>query len=293
MSEEEKKQSTGNRLPNTGNESVNELHKPSTIILPTGQAGNEPSTNMEVHAQDLHKAPGHGWKHYFFEFFMLFLAVFCGFLAENIREHQVENAREKEFIKSMVEDLKDDHQNLGLYINELQLNLQQMDTMVTILGSDSLLKNNMDQLYYLARISPRLNIFTNNSRTLDQLKNSGSFRLIRNTDASNKIMTYYNGFNFTRHLENLYFEEFSEYKKIASTIFDPTILRKMEQQDGNISRHVVRPTLFSNMPASLNQLGVYAVYMNGSRRSIIPAAKSLQKTGDKLIAFLQKEYHLE
>ncbi|HEY4874217.1 MAG TPA: hypothetical protein VIH86_01465 [Puia sp.] len=30
---------------------------------------------MEVHSQELHKAPGHGWKHYLFEFFMLFLAV--------------------------------------------------------------------------------------------------------------------------------------------------------------------------------------------------------------------------
>jgi hypothetical protein len=28
--------------------------------------------NMETHAQHLHKAPGQGWKHYFFEFLMLF-----------------------------------------------------------------------------------------------------------------------------------------------------------------------------------------------------------------------------
>ena len=27
------------------------------------------------------------WTHYFWEFLMLFLAVFCGFLAENQREH--------------------------------------------------------------------------------------------------------------------------------------------------------------------------------------------------------------
>jgi len=62
---------------------------------------------METHAHDLHNVPSHGWKHYFFEFFMLFLAVFCGFLAENIREHQVEMRREREFITSLVSDLKD------------------------------------------------------------------------------------------------------------------------------------------------------------------------------------------
>lgn len=29
---------------------------------------------METQANDLHNLPGKGWKHYFFEFFMLFLA---------------------------------------------------------------------------------------------------------------------------------------------------------------------------------------------------------------------------
>ena len=33
--------------------------------------------------------------HYIWEFLMLFLAVFCGFLAENQREHMIEHRREK------------------------------------------------------------------------------------------------------------------------------------------------------------------------------------------------------
>ena len=37
---------------------------------------------------------------------MLFLAVFCGFLAENFREHQVEKHRENKYIESMLEDLR-------------------------------------------------------------------------------------------------------------------------------------------------------------------------------------------
>ncbi|HMG69294.1 MAG TPA: hypothetical protein VK588_16465 [Chitinophagaceae bacterium] len=61
---------------------------------------NQETENMEVHAHELHKVPGHGWKHYFFEFFMLFLAVFCGFLAENWREHIVDQEREKQYVKS-------------------------------------------------------------------------------------------------------------------------------------------------------------------------------------------------
>src|SRR4030095_5359539 len=63
---------------------------------------------MESHAHHIHKAPGHGWKHYFFEFLMLFLAVFAGFLAENQREHIVEHQREKKFARRLLSDLRQD-----------------------------------------------------------------------------------------------------------------------------------------------------------------------------------------
>src|SRR5215470_11318945 len=48
------------------------------------------------------------WTHYLWEFLMLFLAVFCGFLAENQREHMVESRREKQYMRSMIADLKAD-----------------------------------------------------------------------------------------------------------------------------------------------------------------------------------------
>ena len=54
---------------------------------------NQETESMEIHAQELHKAPGHGLKHYLFEFLMFFLAVFCGFLAENYGETKVEHQR--------------------------------------------------------------------------------------------------------------------------------------------------------------------------------------------------------
>src|SRR5437667_9186742 len=68
---------------------------------------------MEVH-HHAHLASGEThtsrkkWTHYLWEFLMLFLAVFCGFLAENLREHSVEKHREKEYMKEIVENLKYD-----------------------------------------------------------------------------------------------------------------------------------------------------------------------------------------
>ena len=254
---------------------------------------NDSNDPMEVHH---HTHAGHHkktWKDYFWEFLMLFLAVFCGFLAEYQLEHVIEHQREKEFIKSMVEDLQDDHEKLIQYTADLKLGLLRMDSMITILDDNKLIKEKGNQMYYFGRMSPRVNVFVNNTRTLEQLKNSGSFRLIRNTSVSNKIMAYYSSIGFIRHLEGLYFQEFDEYKRIASKIFDPAIFRMMELPDGNISREANNPALRTTDPELLKELGVFAVYMNGSRRSIIPAAETLQKNGDELIAYLKKEYHLD
>ena len=44
---------------------------------------------MEVHAHT--HTSRKKWTHYFWEFLMLFLAVFCGFLAEYQLEHIIEN----------------------------------------------------------------------------------------------------------------------------------------------------------------------------------------------------------
>src|SRR5690349_13095283 len=75
---------------------------------------------MEVHHHPHAGIPGKKkWTHYIWEFLMLFLAVFCGFIAENIREHKIEHARGRQYIVSFTEDLKTDTINMNLQINEL------------------------------------------------------------------------------------------------------------------------------------------------------------------------------
>src|SRR6478752_2904370 len=70
---------------------------------------------MEVHAHT-HSARKK-WTHYFWEFLMLFLAVFCGFLAEYKLEHVIENQREETLMRSLSEDLRADEITLTNYFN--------------------------------------------------------------------------------------------------------------------------------------------------------------------------------
>src|SRR5690349_4251134 len=87
---------------------------------------------MEVH-HHAHPStsPGHRkkWTHNFWEFLMLFLAVFCGFLAENKREHIIEHRREKQYIPSMVQDLQTDITNIDSLLSHFEKKVVQYDTL--------------------------------------------------------------------------------------------------------------------------------------------------------------------
>jgi len=67
---------------------------------------------MEVH-QHTH-TPRKRWTHYFWEFFMLFLAVIAGFLVENQREHYIEHKRAKVLAASLYSDFKNDITSLQI-----------------------------------------------------------------------------------------------------------------------------------------------------------------------------------
>ena len=73
---------------------------PSDEITPTTTDTDAINPNQETENMEVHHHAHHGgkknWKSYFWEFLMLFLAVFCGFLAEYQLEHIFEREREKE-----------------------------------------------------------------------------------------------------------------------------------------------------------------------------------------------------
>ena len=89
---------------------------------------------------------------------MLFLAVFCGFLAENQREHYIEHQREKqytEFMHTMLEDLKTDTRSNNRHNQVCKENQPEMILINSLI--DYLKEINTEQnLYYcIIRQVPR------------------------------------------------------------------------------------------------------------------------------------------
>ena len=143
---------------------------------------------MEVHTHP-HEHGKKNWKQYFWEFLMLFLAVFCGFLAENFREHQVEHQREKQYMITLLEDLRSDTFLLNTTIEEWNDVDRSIDSVADAINFP-LTKVNLAKAY--RHLNEALNYwsFTFNDRTISQLKNSGGFRTIRNRTVANKIINY-------------------------------------------------------------------------------------------------------
>lgn len=143
---------------------------------------------MEVH-QHTH-TERKKWTHYLWEFLMLFLAVFCGFLAENIREHNVEKKKGKQYILSFAEDLKKDTAQCDLSIAELTETMSGLQNLIPCFNT---LKENIHATECLKEIivySRGFKDFIYTDRTIQQLKNAGGLRLIEDKEIADSIIDY-------------------------------------------------------------------------------------------------------
>ena len=248
---------------------------------------------MEVHHHPQLEHKPKPWKEYLLEGLMIFLAVTMGFFAESLREHITNNEREEQYVRSMIEDLKDDRSKLEIHIKSLKQNRDMLDSLITILNDPASIPQHGNEIYYFGRIAPRYPILLLNMRTYEQLKNSGSFRLISKLDVSNHIMSYYGKIPYLRQIEDLYVEEFANYKKLAGNVFEPAELRKHEDNVAGVIRGTDNPPLQKNAPAFYKEMAINTIYMNGSRKQIISNEEDLLASADQLLNYLKKNYNLE
>ncbi|HUR65781.1 MAG TPA: hypothetical protein VMZ03_05480 [Chitinophagaceae bacterium] len=130
------------------------------------------------------------WTHYFWEFLMLFLAVFCGFLAENKREYIVESHRAKDYAKQFVEDLRKDTAELRSGILQTAYINSSIDSLVSLnLNNDD--KTVPGSFYYYSRFMSNTYRIDWNKSAINQLIQSGNLRYLKNKPLVDMINDYY------------------------------------------------------------------------------------------------------
>src|SRR4029079_8918850 len=157
------------------------------------------------------------WKAYFWEFIMLFLAVFSGFLAEDQLEHKIEKERAEKFLQSMLLDVRTNISNLDSLLKQDRLIIVNHDALENWLLQDS---TTIDRAAFAKSLGAVwVRNFLVRKETYEQMKSSGSLRYIGNIEFLKKMMDYERITNFAQY-RNQEFE-----KKYYTELFIPAIYK--------------------------------------------------------------------
>jgi len=248
---------------------------------------------MEVHHHS-HTARKK-WTHYFWEFLMLFLAVFCGFLAEYQLEHKIEKNREKQFITSLVNDIKADTARLNSILINRTAREARLDSLALLLNSSSP-QNYSRDIYFFAVTAARTNTirFIPNDGTMQQLKNAGGLRLIRKHNVADSIAKYDVTIRFLLRQGELEETLINDYRETAPNIFDARIFDQMLDSNNNVSRlPVENPKLLEFAQKELQHWNYRMYSMKALNKAIRRDARIFLQQAVNLLNTLKREYSIE
>jgi len=246
---------------------------------------------MEVHHPH-HPTHKKKWTEYLLEFLMLFLAVFLGFIAENLREISVEKHRAKEYMHSLIEDLEADTANIQSTISLAEAMKKQTENLVELINN-GLDKSEIAQLYRLNLITGKVVQVSFEDRTSSQLKNSGSLRMVKNSTIADSIRSYWEN---TKIIEGIA-DRYSEFSAKASDVGVQIFNNKYYGQPDPANRFMIivdsSATLANSDPTLLIQFSnrkrilgnILFIYESNMSETKLQAAN--------LISLINNEYHFK
>ncbi len=283
--------------PNTHSENLPDDIAPSndnqTIIQ------NQESDNMEVHHHTHNPAEPHhkkDWKSYFWEFLMLFLAVFCGFLAEYQLEHLIEKERGKQYMESLLSDLSADTAAINYALPRKTGKITAIDTLFTFFNSNKNISTISGKLFKTLRRTTWDQRIDRNSITISQLKNAGNMRLVQKKTVADSIAAYDIHWIYT---DAIYRDSYNDYGQLSNRyvgkLVNPEDLLPFYLS--NTSQAIV-----TNIPDSLliridkTELREQLNFMMQQKTNIyqqVQLYNTLRERAERLISLIKKEYQLQ
>jgi len=241
--------------------------------------------NMEVHKHPHHVTHKKKWGEYLLEFLMLFLAVFLGFIAENQREHIVENQREKKFARRLLSDLREDSLFFETRIKVLEKRQKAHEQFLKIMTNPAEATDSAVNRGFSSLLTGTSNDFT--TATYNQMKTSGSLRYINNDNLTTSLQHYY----------DVLLARTSRDSEGANKFFIDYIISYMTKhfrfQDfkpgGGSSLHIKLLNRSAESDQELiNIMGVWSANCDTQLDLLRPAQKQMLE----LIKLIKEEYHL-
>jgi hypothetical protein len=247
---------------------------------------------MEVHHHP--NVEKKGFKEYLLEGLMIFLAVFMGFIAENVREHIADQHREKEYMESLVKDLKLDTATLRLAVDLKEERLMAIDSILTYFRHNTNAKKVPVSMFNQIRRSTWDMFFIHHSGTIDQLKNSGGLRLIQKKRIIDSVEMYYQQVQRSEVRNNSYFENQQATYAISEKLWNA--VDNIENfQDYYLTKKTYNGTGY--MPINTVYLNEYLNNLVRIRFITVNDRKQfavdLKDNASHLIKLITKEYNLD
>ena len=270
-----------------------------SVVYESSISQSETQTpDMEVHHHpDLHHKKKN-FKEYFLEFLMIFLAVTLGFFADNIRENIADANKEKQYARSIYDDLKVDTAVIQRTINEKAWIVLKFDSAENILTTNKVSENN-EYIYYVERYISLNDVFTSQDVTYQQLRSSGNFRYINNIELYKKISDYYNLYSRYQSYDGIFgISGNGLSSEMESKIFNPRDLSHLHNDNGdNFYNLELRPASKLE-PITTDELSLRLLYIKFAderRRSIDSEGllRRLKYNATVIIKEIKDEYHLE
>jgi hypothetical protein len=219
---------------------------------------------------------------------MLFLAVFCGFLAENQREHMIEHRRAKQFALSLLSDIKTDTAALHTAIDFGDKKINAIDSLFgQIEQAREKWKDTL--IYTYTGFAGRIRPFKHHSGTYEQMKASGSLRYFKQ-ELTDLLNQYDVQGKKTEVREDIHLN-------YASNLYNPFLLQIIDVrsviqiQDGSPPTHAL---VFRKSDKETIALWInYGAVVKSTQSRVVIEYKNMLEKANQILKELREEYHLE
>ena len=249
---------------------------------------------MEVHHHP--EVEKKGFKEYILEGLMIFLAVTMGFFAESLRAHLDNNEDTVKSMHAMVSDLKSDMRMYQFVLTQNEYSTRMNDTLIAMLSGRS---KKTGHIYFLAgNITASFDFVRPNTRTFEQLKSSGSLRLIDDQNVLDSITNYYQSIKWLEIAHGVLAQKVDEVHRANSQLFDGAIFEKMFTGNyGNrektvmiVSEPASNPKLLSGDPMVINNVIMSYHYLGAVIRENNGVTLVGKERCKRLISYLENTY---
>ena len=245
-----------------------------------------------MHIHPPHKS-GSDFKEHIVHFFMLFMAVVLGALAENLRENYLDKTKEKEYLSSLVSDLGHDGINLSKCIKARTEKTEVGNKLINLLSQEKI--TNQKDIYYFTRLMTKVETFEGVDGALNQLQFSDGFRLIENKEIIKKINDYLYIRKSVYALNKTEEEILIQFRIASSKVIKAGIFSQMLNVEKNKKyKYFIKPLdkdedLFSYDKTNLNDLVYWTSSENGNQSTNMNQMTLLKNKGAELIELIKSD----